>query len=113
ASATVGYDGFVLRFPAWTTNKPLEQAQRQAKWFSDWLCRATGVKVTALPVLALPGWYVERTARGVVRVFGGKELPGLLRTKGTTGLSPQDVQRIAFQVEQRCRNVAPAYGQGD
>lgn len=65
--------------------------------------------MTVLPVVSLPGWFVERTGRGRVRVFSGKELTGLLKSRGTQALTIQDVQRIAHQVEQRCRTVTPLY----
>ena len=109
ADATVVFDGKVLKFPTWTTKEPLEQAERQAVWLTKWLSGAVGSSVSALPVLALPGWFVERTGRGDVRVFNGKELAGLLNTRGTRGLSQQEVQQVAHQVEQRCRTVAPRY----
>ena len=111
ADATVTFDGKVLKFPTWTTNEPLEQAERQAAWLSKWLGSATGMPVHALPIVALPGWFVERTGRGDVRVFSGKELAGLLSSRGSQSLSSQDVQRIVHQVEQRCRTVAPRYAE--
>ena len=111
AEATVAYDGETLKFPTWTTKAPLEQAERQAVWLAKWLSSAVGSPVSVLPVVALPGWFVERSGRGPVRVFSGKELPGLLRSRGTQRLPAQDVQRIAHQVEQRCRTVAPTYAE--
>jgi hypothetical protein len=111
ADATVVFDGTILRFPTWTTNEPLEQAVRQAAWLSKWASSAIGGPVNTLPLLALPGWFVERTGRGTVRVFNGKELAGLLNAKGAQALSPQQVQQVAHQVEQRCRTVAPRYAE--
>jgi hypothetical protein len=109
ADATVAYDGETLKFPTWTTKEPLEQAERQAAWLAKWLSSAVGAPVSVLPVVALPGWFVDRTGRGRVRVFSRKELAGLLKSRGTQPLSAQGVQRIAHQVEQRCRTVAPRY----
>jgi hypothetical protein len=109
ADATVFYDGKSLKYPAWTTKEPLEQAERQAAWLGKWLSSATGFPIQALPVLALPGWFVERSGRGEVRVYSGRELVGLLRSRGSQPLTAEDVQRIAHQVEQRCRTVAPTY----
>jgi hypothetical protein len=109
ADATVIFDGQVLRFPTWTTKEPLDQAERQAAWLGKWLSSAIGASVTALPALALPGWFVERTGRGGVRVFNGKELAGLLDARGAQSLSAQQVQQVAHQMEQRCRTVAPRY----
>jgi len=113
ADATVVFDGKVLKFPTWSTKEPLEQAERQAAWLAKWLTSAVGFTVHVLPVVALPGWFVERAGRGDVRVFSGKELAGLLKSRGTQPLSAQDVQRIAHQVEQRCRTVAPRYDESD
>jgi len=111
ADATVVFDGASLKFPTWTTKEPLEQADRQATWLATWASAAIGSPVSALPVLALPGWFVERTGRGAVRVFNGKELAGLLNARGVRGLSLSQVQQVAHQVEQRCRTVAPRYAE--
>jgi Nuclease-related domain len=111
ADATVVFDGQVLKFPTWATREPLDQADRQAAWIGKWLSSATGAHVSALPVLALPGWFVDRTGRGAVRVFNGKELAGLLDARGAQGLSAQQIQQVAHQLEQRCRTVAPRYSE--
>lgn len=107
ADATVEFDGGILRFPTRVTREPLEQAHRQAVWLQRWLTEAVGTPIRVLPVLALPGWYVKRTGRGEVRVFSGKELNGLLKARGAQALSAEDVRRVAHQLEQRCRTVAP------
>ncbi|MGV8826374.1 nuclease-related domain-containing protein [Methylibium petroleiphilum] len=111
ADATVVFDGKLLKFPTWTTNDPLEQAVRQAAWLAKWLSSSVGTQVHVLPVVALPGWFVERTGRGEVRVYNGKELAGLLKSRRAQPLSPQDVQRVAHQIDQRCRTVAPKYAE--
>ncbi len=107
--ARVEFDGRTLKFPTRTTAKPLEQAERQAQWLAKWLSSATGESVAVVPVLALPGWFVERKGRGAVRVFSGRELVGLLKVRAGQPLSADQVQRVIHQVEQRCRNVKPAY----
>lgn len=107
--ASVAFTGRELRFPTWTTTEPLTQAQRQATWLSEWLTQAIGFKVGVTPVLALPGWWVERTGVGPVRVLSGRELYSLLQGTEKSALSEQDCRRIASQVEQRCRTVAPRY----
>ena len=63
--ATVYFDGTILKFPTWAGSDPLEQAERQAQWLSKWASSAIGEGVTAAPVVALPGWFVERTAEEV------------------------------------------------
>jgi hypothetical protein len=111
ADATVTFDGKVLKFPTWTTKEPLEQAMRQADWLAKWLTSAVGCPVHAHPVLALPGWFVELGGRGDVSIYSGKQLSQLLRSRGAQPLSDQDVQRVAHQVQQRCRTVAPKYSE--
>lgn len=109
ADATVNFDGQVLKFPTWTGREPIEQASRQARWLSKWLEAAIGSPVHVQPILALPGWFVERGARSDVGIYSGKELPQLLRFRGAQPLSEQDVQRVAHQVDQKCRTVVPQY----
>lgn len=107
--ARVHFDGERLTFPMFRTSKPLDQAERQAKWVSQWLSKSTGSPVTATPVLALPGWFVEQTGNGPVRVYSGKQLGLLLSGRGTVRLSDERVQSVAYQVEQRCRTVPRAF----
>jgi hypothetical protein len=104
-AAKVIFDGKVLKFPTWTTGEPIEQAERQAQWLSKWASSATGEPVLAWPVVALPGWFVERTGRSIVRVYSGRALGTLLNSGSGHAVSPQAMQRIAHQVEQRCRTV--------
>ncbi len=107
--AKVEFDGKTLRFPDWVETKPLEQADRQARWLRAWLTSAVGNPVAVRPVLVLPGWYIDRKGRGDVVVLSGKEVHHILKMGRGEPLSEQDIQRIAHQVEQRCRNVAPQF----
>lgn len=107
--AKVEFDGKTLRFPDWVETKPLEQADRQARWLRAWLTSAVGSPVVVRPVLVLPGWYIDRKGRGDVAVLSGKEVHHILKMGRGEPLSEQDIQRIAHQVEQRCRNVAPKF----
>jgi Nuclease-related domain len=113
AAARVEFDGSRLTFPMFKTGKPLEQAERQAKWLSQWVSKAIGSPVSATPVLALPGWFVVHNGVGPVRVYSGKQLGQLLNTRGAQALSDQDVQRIAYQIEQRCRTAQRAFRPAD
>jgi hypothetical protein len=108
--ATVVYDGKTLALPDSTGSWAIEQATRQAKWLSNWLTGATGAPVVATPVLAMPGWYVERKGSGDVLVFSGKELQKhLLKARGAQPLAEDQLQRVIHQLERQCRNVAPTY----
>lgn len=106
--ATVIYDGQILRFPDWHETQPLEQAKRQADWLQKWLNSAIGESVQVKPALALPGWFVERTKPGSVFIFNGKNPIYLAKPLDSSApLAPQMIQRIAHQLEQRCRDVEP------
>lgn len=105
--AKVVYDGNCLNFPGWVETKPLEQARRQAVWLSKWLTSAVGEAVTARPVLALPGWFVERKSRGDLLLISGREASAILKAKHET-LTESMIKRIEHQLEQRCRDVEPS-----
>lgn len=107
--ATVTFDGKALKFPNWNTREPIEQSERQALWLSNWASSAIGEQVLVMPVVALPGWFVERTGRSVVRVYSGRALGSLLNSASGLPLSAQALQRIAHQIELRCRTVVPTY----
>jgi hypothetical protein len=109
--ATVEFNGTALRFPDWVDTKTIEQAKRQAAWLAKWVSKAIGEPVSVRPVVALPGWFVERTGRGDVSVISGREAPALLKNTAAGALPDQLLTRIAHQLEQRCRDVEPTqYG---
>jgi hypothetical protein len=112
--ATVVYDGKTLTLPDRSGSWAIEQAKRQAKWLANWLTAATGAPVVAVPVLAMPGWYVERKASGEVLVFSGKELTkSLLKARPAKPMAEDQLQRVVHQLERQCRNVAPSYRPDD
>lgn len=65
ASARVRYDGQQLIFPHHTETKPIEQAAHQAERLEKLLRNAGVDGIRVVPLLALPGWYVERINRDV------------------------------------------------
>jgi hypothetical protein len=107
ADAKVKYDGKCLRFPKGTDVESLDQARRQAEWLSKWLRSAVGEAVKVRPVLALPGWFVERVASGGIRVINPKNFRSIAKTKGGINLSDQMISRIVYQLERKCRDVEP------
>lgn len=99
-AVSVRYDGKALHFPGWTEVKPLQQAERQARWLAQKLSKATGEAVSVRGVLALPGWFVDRQARGDVVVINPKKPDWMTKPMGGNGLDDAQVQRIAYQLEQ-------------
>ncbi|MGH8274001.1 MAG: nuclease-related domain-containing protein [Gammaproteobacteria bacterium] len=101
--ATVTFDGARLRFPGWSEVKPLQQAAWQARWLSGFLSKATGEAVRAIPTLALPSWFVEKTGSTEVMVINSKNCTFMARPMaGRQALSPEQIRRISYQLEQRC-----------
>jgi hypothetical protein len=100
----VTFDGRSLRFADGPPeSRCLDQAKQQASRLSDWLSKAVGDSVDVQPVLALPGWFVERQGRGNVIVVSGRAVKTLV--KGRPVLDPAKIERIAHQLDQRCRDV--------
>jgi hypothetical protein len=61
-SARVFYDGTRLKFPEHTETRPVEQARAQAVWLQRYLASELGESVPVVPVLSLPGWFVQKAA---------------------------------------------------
>jgi hypothetical protein len=103
----VTFDGERLQFPGWREVTPVRQVQASTRWLEGWISSAIGEKVRATSVLAIPGWYINRkTSDCAVLTANGKNMAGLFQTFGSR-LSPETVQRIAHQLEERCRTVEP------
>lgn len=101
--AKVRYDGKTLHFPGWVETKPITQARSQAEWLSKTLTRSTGDSVAVRPVVALPGWYVERTGRSDVNVINPKNVAFMLKPADESPIPEDKRKRISYQLEQLCR----------
>lgn len=102
----VTYEGQTLQFPTWREREPIEQAKRQAAWLSGWLSKAVGEQVLVKPVLALPGWFVDRKSKDFL-IYNGKNPQYLMKIATEKPLSPEMIQRVAHQLDQQCRDIAP------
>ena len=100
-SHRVKYDGQKLIFPEWEDDRAVEQAQRNAKSLAVWLSKAVGESIWVEPILTLPGWLVDRIAKGKVHVLNPKEIVGFVSRNSQSNLSIQLIQRISHQLEQR------------
>lgn len=101
----IEYDGKLLRFPGWTENEPIEQSKRQALWLQHWFSTCIGVNIDVKPILALPGWYIERTSRGGLLVINGKGTGNLFKQLPNPHLSQALITQIVHQLDQKCRTV--------
>ncbi|HEX5222490.1 MAG TPA: nuclease-related domain-containing protein [Verrucomicrobiae bacterium] len=98
------FDGKAIRFPWYQDHQSVEQAQRNAKWLAGMLSKATGEKVSAQALVALPGWWVTLKANCDVKVLSGKQVAGFIVNQPTR-LPDKVLQQIAYQLDQRCRDV--------
>ncbi len=95
----VVFNGQQLNFPNWIEKKPLEQALRQSKWIEKELTSSTGNTVNVGSVLALPGWYVERTSgKCAVSVMNHKLLSNPNSFKPVQVLSEAQIKAICHQL---------------
>lgn len=97
------FDGESLKFPTHTESAPVSQARNQAQWLSRWIESATGEPQPVIPVLAIPGWFINRMKPSNVRVYNGKGSPSIV--KGPNVLSDIRIKAISYQIENRCRDV--------
>ncbi|UCV20163.1 nuclease-related domain-containing protein [Ferribacterium limneticum] len=102
-SPKVKYNGQALDFGSWKETKPVEQAERQARWLANYLRKETGESFAVTAVLALPGWWIDRTARitpTMVQVINPKNSGWLLLPdKKAPVLDSPAIQRAANAVE--------------
>ena len=102
----VFYDGEQLSWPWGEDQDGTDEALKNAQWLQQWLEKTTGQKVGVVPVLALPGWYVEAKAKAAVRVVSPSWLPDMLAGGSDLQLNEKQVELCTRQLEQRCRDVA-------
>lgn len=96
------FDGSHLIFPAYKESKSIEQAKRQAKWLNQWLSSAVGEQIPVLPLLVVPGWFVDIKAKPVgISLTNGTNVDFILRMNGNTQLSEKKIKQITHQLEQK------------
>ncbi len=103
-SANVEYDGKALRFPDHVTSKPVDQARHEARWLAEFLRGAAGENVPVVPVVALPGWYVNSSPnahQSDVIVLNPKMHGAFTARRNGAPLSESLRNRIAYALMQR------------
>ena len=92
-----------LEFSTWTDTKIIEQAKRQTKWLSQELTSSTGEYVAVTPIVALPGYFVERKDKSSVGVLNHKYLSNPKNYISNSMLSDEQINRISHQLKQMQR----------
>jgi hypothetical protein len=109
ARAIVDFQRQIIRFPSYNYPLPLAQLETEARWLSGHLKDAVGEAVRVEPMLALPGWFIERPReRGPVLVINPRNATKFF-VQDRRSLPDRLMQQIAHQLEQLCRDVEPAY----
>lgn len=98
------HDGKTLQFPTHDDTKAIPQAERNARWLSEFLSKRTAESVTVEPVVVLPGWYVEPRGNFPVKVMNATYLAGFLRGQRER-IAPAQVRRIIAVVDEKCRDL--------
>jgi len=57
------------------------------------------------PILALPGWWVTERLVGAFRITNDKLLPAIVRDWKPQPLTPEQIDLISRQLDERCRDV--------
>lgn len=103
-SAQMGYDGKTLHSPDHASKKPVEQARHEARWLADFLRQAAGEATPVVPVVALPGWFVNYSRdahRSDVVVLNPKMHSAFMEKRGGAPLSESLRTRISYARTQR------------
>jgi hypothetical protein len=100
------YTGNAIVFPNYSDTKFLDQAKRQSKWLSNWLKSSTGEPVEVLPIISLPGWFVERKiGYDGMFVVNPKQLKSIIKSKSILKIDGKKIQQIIHQLERKCRDI--------
>jgi len=104
----VNYPESQMHFPDRTIPIPQQKLLTEAKALSTFLSKSVGEPVQVEAMLALPGWFIKSDRNGAapVRVFNPKNSSHLF-VKNQSKLSEQMIQRIAHQIDQKCRDIEP------
>ena len=95
----------VLRFSNGEDRKVVTQVLANARWLSDYLRKKTGGTVFVQPLIAVPGWWVERSGReSEVKAMNACYLAKYLRDLPSV-LAQTQVTRIKTAIEEKCRTL--------
>lgn len=101
--AKVVFDGQGLVRPGQKSDtRAIDQARRNARSLEGWIAKAAAEEIQIVPVVALPGWALEIERYGDVAVFSATNMGEPMIGRGKENLTPQQVQRITFQLAKCC-----------
>jgi hypothetical protein len=83
----------------------VKQVQAEADWLRGWIHKQTGIRLSPKSIVVIPGWYVVERAIGNVRVANQKWLPSIIAQWRPQPLTPEQIDLICRQLDDRCRDV--------
>ena len=99
------YDGDQLIYPWGQDTAGLVPARRKAEWLTEWIYQLVGERIPISAVLTFPGWWVTSTAFRDIRVCNPNQFAALILQTPKVAMSDQIYERLARQLEIRCRDV--------
>ena len=97
------HEGKTLRWPKYSETKTIEQALLNASTISKWIAASAAESVPAQAIVAVPGWFTATDTKfPAVWVLNPRGIKAFIEKCPPT-LSPEQIQRIAFQLENHCR----------
>ena len=101
----VTYDGKQLVWPWGEDRCGIDQLRAEADWLRDFIAKRTGLHIEPKPILAFPGWWVTERTAGTFRVSSHKLLPAIIRDWKPQPLTPEQIDLISRQLDERSRDV--------
>jgi hypothetical protein len=77
----------------------------ESDWLRKFIHSRTGLHVDPRPILVLPGWWVTERVVAAFRVASHKVVPEIVRKWKPQDLSPEQIDLISRQLDERCRDV--------
>jgi hypothetical protein len=105
AEHEVTSDGKRLIWPWGEEDLNIKQVQAEADWLRDWIYKRTAIRLEIKPIVVIPGWYVKERAIVAVRVANQKLLPSIIAQWKPEALTPEQIDLICRQLDERCRDV--------
>lgn len=102
----LSFDDKGLHWPKGLDTESPEQARLNARWLAEWIQKQLGFKPEVTPILAIPGWFVERKGPGGVLTVSHKQLVSSIR--GPETLTPKMIDQLRRQLDTACRTIIPA-----
>lgn len=99
----VTFDGATLSWNGWKTSEQVQDARRGARSLEIWLREKINRHLPVVPVIAIPGWWLNVVRFGDVAVYSAAEMSEHLPRRGKLSLDEAQIDEIARCLEALCR----------